>query len=304
LRLKHLQTIMKLQQNKEAINVQPMNEDYQRVERAILFLEQNFRRQPELNEVAREVGLSTFHFQRLFRRWAGISPKRFVQFLTLEFAKKMLENSCNLLDTSLEAGLSGPGRLHDLFVNVEAMTPGEFKSSGQGVKVSYGFHPSPFGECLVAATERGLSGLGFVGEDGRQRTLKDIAGRWKEAHFSEHPRRTAVFAERIFARQATSAKEPLTLVLKGTNFQIKVWEALLRVPFGAVTTYEDLAITVGRAKAIRAVGSAVGRNPISFLIPCHRVIRKTGVISHYHWGPTRKKAMLAWEAALAHPEEG
>lgn len=218
--------------------MQPMNEDYQRVEKAILFLEENFRRQPELSEVAREVGVSTFHFQRLFRRWAGISPKRFVQFLTLEFAKKMLEHSCNLLDTSLEAGLSGPGRLHDLFVNVEAMTPGEFKSNGQGVKVSYGFHPSPFGECLVAATERGLSGLGFVGEDGRQKILEDIAGRWKEAQFTEHPRRTAVFAERIFSRQAASAMEPITLVLKGTNFQIKVWEALLRVPFGAVTTYE------------------------------------------------------------------
>jgi AraC family transcriptional regulator of adaptative response/methylated-DNA-[protein]-cysteine methyltransferase len=271
--------------------------DYARVERAILFLEANYHRHPELREVAASVHLSEFHFQRLFRRWAGISPKRFLQFLTLEHAKKLLAGSHTVLDATYDAGLSSPGRLHDLFVNLEAMTPGEFKAHGAGLRIHYGFHPTPFGECLLASTERGICGLGFVDAGGREQTMRDYQSRWPEAHWEERPRLTAPFIGRIFGPARQSGDRPMTLVLHGTNFQIKVWEALLRIPLGAVIPYGDLAVRVGSARAARAVGSAVGKNPIAFLIPCHRVIRQAGKIGGYHWGAARKRAMLAWEAA-------
>jgi AraC family transcriptional regulator of adaptative response/methylated-DNA-[protein]-cysteine methyltransferase len=304
----------------------PMTEDYQRIEKAILFLEKNFHRQPDLHEVAQDAGLSAYHFQRLFRRWAGISPKRFVRFLTLAHAKQLLEKSRTLLDATYDAGLSSPGRLHDLFVNIEAMTPGEFKARGAGLKISYGFHPSPFGECWLAATGRGVCGLGFVGKGGRARALRELRNRWKEARWEENPRLTRPYIYRIFSRAggdggppsrmrdrrrstALATKRsgpqggrPLRLLLKGTNFQIKVWEALLKVPRGALTCYEDLAAAIGRRRACRAVGAAVGRNPVAFIIPCHRVIRKVGMIGDYHWGAARKKAMLAWEAARTNGE--
>jgi AraC family transcriptional regulator of adaptative response/methylated-DNA-[protein]-cysteine methyltransferase len=280
----------------------PMTEDYQRIEKAILFLEKNFHRQPDLREVAQDAGLSAYHFQRLFRRWAGISPKRFVRFLTLAHAKQLLEKSRTLLDATYDAGLSSPGRLHDLFVNIEAMTPGEFKARGAGLKISYGFHPSPFGECWLAATDRGVCGLGFVGKGGRARALRELRNRWKEAHWEENPRLTRPYIYRIFSRAGGDGGRPLTLLLKGTNFQIKVWEALLKVPRGALTCYEDLAAAIGQRRACRAVGAAVGRNPVAFIIPCHRVIRKVGMIGDYHWGAARKKAMLAWEAARTNGE--
>jgi len=277
-------------------------DDYARIERAIHFLEDNFHRQPGLKEIARSVNLSEHHFQRLFRRWAGISPKRLIQFLTLENAKRLLEKSGNLLDTTYDAGLSSPGRLHDLFVNIEGMTPGEFKAKGAGLRISYGFHASPFGECLLAVTERGVCGLGFVGKGGRGRALQDFKSRWKEARFEEDAQATRPYMDRIFGDNGLPAQtrhgdKPLTLVLKGTNFQIKVWEALLKVPRGALTCYEDLALNIGRPRALRAVGAAVGRNPVAFIIPCHRAIRKAGIIGDYHWGGARKKAMLVWEAA-------
>jgi len=271
-------------------------DEYARIEKAIHFVEENYQRQPGLKEIAQSVNLSEHHFQRLFRRWAGISPKRFVQFLTLENAKRLLERARNLLDTTYDAGLSSPGRLHDLFVNIEAMTPGEFKAKGAGLTIRYGFHPSPFGECLLAVTERGVCGLGFVGREGRGRALRDLKSRWKEARFEEDPEATRPYVARIFERDGGHDK-PLTLLLKGTNFQIKVWEALLNVPRGTVTSYEDLATRIGEPRASRAVGAAVGRNPVAFVIPCHRAIRKTGVIGDYHWGGTRKKAMLVWESA-------
>ena len=280
----------------------PMTEDYQRIEKAILFLEKNFHRQPDLREVAQDAGLSAYHFQRLFRRWAGISPKRFVRFLTLAHAKQLLEKSRTLLDATYDAGLSSPGRLHDLFVNIEAMTPGEFKARGAGLKISYGFHPSPFGECWLAATGRGVCGLGFVGKGGRARALRELRNRWKEARWEENPRLTRPYIHRIFSRAGGDGGRPLTLLLKGTNFQIKVWEALLKVPRGALTCYEDLAAAIGQRRACRAVGAAVGRNPVAFIIPCHRVIRKVGMIGDYHWGAARKKAMLAWEAARTNGE--
>jgi len=271
-------------------------DDYSRIEKAILFLEENYRRQPELREVARNVHLSEYHFHRLFRRWAGISPKRFIQFLTLTLAKKLLSGSHSVLDATYDAGLSSPGRLHDLFVNIEAMTPGEFKAQGAGLRVSYGFHPSPFGECLLAVTERGICGLGFIAKGGRARTLDDFQKRWPEARFQRNSRITQRYASRIFGGEKENGNQPITLVLRGTNFQVKVWEALLKIPMGSVTSYEDLAVSLGKSGAARAVGGAVGKNPIAFLIPCHRVIRKVGAIGDYHWGAARKKAMLAWEA--------
>jgi len=272
-------------------------EDYSRIERAILFLEENYHRQPELREVAQSVHLSEFHFHRLFRRWAGISPKRFVQFLTLEHAKKMLEGSHSVLDATYDAGLSSPGRLHDLFVNIEAMTPGEFKAKGAGLRIHYGVHATPFGECLLSVTERGICGLGFIDAGGRAQALKDFKARWPEADWQESPELTQPYISRIFGRERHKSSRPLTLLLQGTNFQIKVWEALLRIPLGSVVPYEDLAARVCSVRAARAVGGAVGKNPIAFLIPCHRVIRKAGGIGGYHWGSARKKAILAWEAA-------
>jgi AraC family transcriptional regulator of adaptative response/methylated-DNA-[protein]-cysteine methyltransferase len=276
-----------------------MNDDYTRIARAIQFLERNFHRQPSLQEIAQSVGLSEFHFQRLFRRWAGISPKRFVQFLRLEHAKRTLEQSRNLLDATYDAGLSSPSRLHHLFVSIEAMTPGEFKKQGAGLDISYGFHPTPFGECLLAVTSRGICGLGFVAKGGREETLRDLRSRFMEARFVENAQVTRPYANRIFRHARHDDGRPLTLVLKGTNFQIKVWEALLKVPMGSLTCYQDLARSIGRPTASRAVGAAVGRNPVAYLIPCHRAIRKAGVIGDYHWGGVRKKAMLVWEAAQA-----
>lgn len=274
-------------------------EDYSRIEQAIHFLEENYHRQPELREVADSVHLSEFHFQRMFRRWAGISPKRFVQYLTLEHAKKCLVGSHSVLDATYDAGLSSPGRLHDLFVNIEAMTPGEYKARGAGLSIHYGLHGSPFGDCLLAVTDRGVCGLGFVGGAGPAQILGDFQSRWPAAHWEENALLTQPYIGRIFAGERRSANRPITLVLRGTNFQLKVWEALLKIPMGSVVPYENLAVTVCSARAARAVGSAVGRNPIAFLIPCHRVIRKGGEIGGYHWGSARKKAILAWEAARA-----
>jgi AraC family transcriptional regulator, regulatory protein of adaptative response / methylated-DNA-[protein]-cysteine methyltransferase len=276
-------------------------EDYCRIEKAILFLEENYQQQPTLGEVAESVNLSEFHLQRLFRRWAGISPKRFIQFLTLEHAKRLLDGAHNILDATYDSGLSSPGRLHDLFVNVEAMTPGEFKARGAGLEIHYGFHPTPFGECLLCVTERGICALGFVAEGGRNENLRDFQSRWPEAQWVENSTLTRPYIKRIFGGEKPNGHRPLTLVLHGTNFQIKVWEALLRIPAGAVVPYEDLASAVCSAKAARAVGSAVGRNPIAFLIPCHRVIRKAGGIGGYHWGAARKRAILSWEAARTQP---
>jgi AraC family transcriptional regulator, regulatory protein of adaptative response / methylated-DNA-[protein]-cysteine methyltransferase len=275
------------------------NEDYSRIEQAILFLESHYQEQPSLEDAAQNVGLSEHHFQRLFRRWAGISPKRFVQFLTLDHAKRLLRASATVLDATFEAGLSSPGRLHDLFVQCEAVTPGEYQRQGAGLAITYGFFPTPFGECLLASTERGICTLLFVTEGGRAARLTDLASHWPGARLTENARALAPVVRRIFEPSPNGHERPLTLLLKGTNFQIKVWEALLRVPLGAVTSYGDLARRIGEPQASRAVGGAVGANPIAYLIPCHRVIRGLGVLGNYGGGVTRKKAMLAWEAAQA-----
>ncbi len=270
-------------------------EDYNRIERAILFIEQNFRRQPELKEVAASIDLSEHHFQRLFSRWAGVSPKRFLQFLTLEYAKKLLAESRNLLDVTYQAGLSSPGRLHDLFITCEAMTPGEYKKQAEELKILYGFHPSPFGEYLLSITARGVCGLDFVLDGERDSALDELKAKWAKATFVEDADRTRSFAERIF--NLVGDKQALPLILKGTNFQIKVWHALLKIPTGAIVSYNDIAAYIGQSQAAQAVGNAVARNPIGFIIPCHRVIQKVGNFGGYHWGATRKKAILGWEAS-------
>lgn len=273
--------------------------DFTRIEKAIDYLAANFQEQPDLDTVAQVAGLSPYHFQRLFKRWAGISPKRFVQFLTLDYARQQLSASASVLDAALDVGLSGPGRLHDLFVTYEAMTPGEYKRAGSEVEIAYGVHPSPFGPCFIGQTARGVCLLGFADTDDGEEVLGRFQARWPAATFRSDKRATAKTAAQIFG----GAGGRISLDLQGTNFQLKVWEALLRIPHGAVVSYEGLAESLGRPSAARAVGSAVALNPISYLIPCHRVIRKSGRISNYEWGPRRKRVMLGWEAAhFADPE--
>ena len=273
------------------------SEDYRRIEKAILFLDERFPAQPSLEEVAASVDLSSYHFQRLFKRWAGISPKRFLQFLTLDYAKRALQESASVLDATYATGLSSPSRLHDLFVAAEAVTPGEFKKKGAGLRIQYGFHPTPFGECLLARTGRGICALFFVLHGDRQETLEDLRRRWPAAELVEDHEATGPLLKQVFSGNGGKKKVPLDL--QGTNFQLKVWQALLEIPLGAVVPYEKIAECVGKPGATRAVGTAVGQNPIAFLIPCHRVIRKVGAIGGYHGGATRKRAMLAWEAARA-----
>lgn len=271
------------------------SQHYQLMEQAIRYIEANVRRQPELEEVASAVGLSEYHFQRLFSAWAGISPKRFMQFLTKESAKELLSRSENLLDTTHQVGLSSLGRLHDLFVSTEAVTPGEYKSQGAGVSIHYGIHPTPFGKCLIATTERGICHLGFVdGSEGN--AIDTLVEHWKQATMIEDFKTTAPLVNRIFLNG--QADDKLKLHLRGTNFQIKVWEALLNIPTGALTTYEHIAARIGNPRAVRAVGSAVGDNPVAYLIPCHRVIRKSGEFGNYLYGSARKKAILAREISI------
>jgi len=274
--------------------------DYQRVRRALAFLAETRFEQPPLAEVAAQAGLSEAHFQRLFKRWAGLSPKEFLQALTLDHARALLRDSATILDTAHEVGLSGPGRLHDLFVAHEAMSPGEFKAGGEGLEIAFGFHPSPFGEALVMATPRGLAGLAFCDdESGRGAILADMRRRWPRAGYLEQPQATAPLAARIFDPALWRPEAPLRLVLIGSDFEISVWQTLLRLPLGGATSYGAVAAHLGKPKAARAVGAAVGRNPLSFVVPCHRVLGKGGAITGYHWGLTRKRAMLGWEAGLA-----
>ncbi len=271
--------------------------DYSRVERAIRFLDAHAAEQPDLEAVAAEAGLSPFHFQRLFQRWAGVSPKRFLQVLTLEAAKRRLADSRSLLDVSHEVGLSGPSRLHDLFLALERMTPGEYKARAAGLTVRWGVADTSFGPACFAALDRGLCGLSFLGDGGRVAALEDLRDRWPGARLAEDPALARSYAGELEARLRGEAGRPLGLVLKGTPFQLRTWEALLRVPPGCVLAYRDLAALAGAPEAVRAVGTAVGQNPIACLIPCHRVIQATGALGGYHWGPPRKRALLAFEAA-------
>ena len=271
-------------------------EDYARVRRAIAFLSEHWRDQPDVEAVARAVGLSADGLGLLFRRWAGLTPKAFLQAITLDHARRLLRERASVLDAAYEVGLSGPGRLHDLFVTHEAMSPGEWKAGGAGITLRFGFHLCPFGNALLMATERGLAGLAFADDGEEQAVLADMQGRWPNAAYVHDPHLAAALARRIFDPARWRADQPLRIVLIGTDFELRVWETLLRVPLGRVTTYSDLAAKVCTAKAARAVGAAVGKNPLCFVVPCHRVIGKSGDLTGYHWGLTRKRAMLGWEA--------
>lgn len=269
--------------------------DYQRIESAIRYLETNYQHQPSLGEIAASLNMSEYHFQRMFTRWVGISPKRFLQYLTKEHAKELLSKSTNLLDVTYETGLSGPGRLHDLFITCEGVTPGEYKNRGEGLTIEFGLHATQFGECLLARTERGICNLIFIQEGDRGAALAILKKDWNNATLEENPSKTSPLMGQILELSASGSTSQLSLYLRGTNFQIKVWEALLRIPPGSVVAYEDIANYIGRPTAARAVSNAVANNPIPFLIPCHRVIRKEGVFGGYRYGSARKKAMLGWE---------
>jgi AraC family transcriptional regulator, regulatory protein of adaptative response / methylated-DNA-[protein]-cysteine methyltransferase len=275
----------------------PAAADYDVVRRAIAFVSEHWRAQPEIDAIAAAAGVSASDLHRLFRRWAGITPKAFLQALTLDHARRLLRDSASVLDTTFEVGLSGPGRLHDLFVTHEAMSPGEWKSGGSGLTMSYGFHPSPFGTALVMTAPRGLAGLAFADPGEEQAALADMKGRWPKANMVEDRARTAPLARRIFDSRLWRADRPLRVVLIGTDFEVRVWETLLRIPMGLAMTYSGIAAKLGASKAARAVGAAVGKNPVSFVVPCHRVLGKSGDVTGYHWGLTRKRAMLGWEAA-------
>lgn len=278
-----------------------MNKDentfnYQRIEQAILYLEKNFQHQPELDDVAEKVHLSPFHFQRLFTEWAGISPKRFLQFLTVGFLKKKLENSKNLLEVASDAGLSSQSRVYDLFTTLEGVTPQEYKLHGSGIHIDYGFHDTPFGIALIGVTERGICWLSFLATDeDRGYALESMKEHWHNSIFHQRQESTQSYIDSIFHSMNRGKK--LHVFVKGTNFQIKVWEALLRLPLGEVTTYQNIAQQINSPKAMQAVGSAVGSNHIAFLIPCHRVIRKDGILGEYRWDATRKKSIIGWEMA-------
>ena len=276
-------------------DLKQLSDDYLRIEQAILYLENHYKDQPSLDELAANIGLSEYHFQRLFTRWAGVSPKRFLQFLTKEGAKDLLDRSENLLDTTHQIGLSSLGRLHDLFVNTEAVSPGEYKSRGAGVTIRYGIHPTPFGKCLIATTDRGICHLGFV-QTSEGDAIDNLVTDWKQAKMIEDHRSTAMLVEPIF--DLGYRGQPLNVHLRGTNFQLKVWEALLQIPVGAVTTYDGIAERIGKPTATRAVGTAIGHNPIAVLIPCHRVIRKVGEFGDYRYGALRKKALLLRESSV------
>jgi AraC family transcriptional regulator of adaptative response/methylated-DNA-[protein]-cysteine methyltransferase len=273
------------------------SEDYERIAQAIAYLESNFQEQPSLDEVAARVHLSKYHFQRLFKRWAGVTPAQFTHYLTLEYAKERLRASRSVYDTTLDAGLTSPSRLHDLFINFEAVTPGEYKFFGKDLEIFYGFHPTPFGECLLAATQRGICALRFVTHGGREEVISQLKREWTQAIFIEAPTRTQHIVEKVFATMQTDDKRDFHLVLKGTNFQIQVWRALLEIPSGAMVSYQDVAGVVSKPTAARAAANAIANNPIGYLIPCHRVISKVGTTHRYRWGATRKKAILGWEAS-------
>ena len=273
--------------------------DYDQIRRAIAFLSTRWEEQPTLEALAAHLDLSPAHAQKLFKRWCGLSPKEFVQAITIDHARGLLNGAASVLEAAHEVGLSGGGRLHDLFVDHEAMTPGDYKRRGEGLEIAYGFHASPFGEALLLATDHGVAGLAFVDEDKgqtRAEALADMTERWPLARYIEAPERTHSHAERIFDPAKWSAETPVRLVLIGTDFEVRVWEALLRIPMGRAVSYADIARHLGKPSASRAVGSAVGRNPISFVVPCHRVLRGDGNLGGYHWGLTRKKALIGWEA--------
>lgn len=270
--------------------------DYQRIEKAIHYLKEHFKEQPALDEVAKQVHVSPFHFQRMFKDWAGVTPKKFLQYISVEHAKNLLKQNLSLSEVSFETGLSGTSRLHDLFINIEGMTPGEYKNGGEQLTINYSFAESPFGNIIVASTAKGICHLAFA--DDERKALSELKSLFPHASFRQVVDTIQQNALFIFTQDWKSL-DTIKLHLKGTAFQLKVWEALLKVPMGQLTTYSGIARAIGNNKASRAVGSAIGDNPVAFLIPCHRVIRSTGVIGEYHWGSNRKTAIIGWESARA-----
>lgn len=270
--------------------------NYERVAQAIDYLGKNFRQQPDLADVARQVHLSPEHFQRIFTEWAGVSPKKFMQFLTLDFLRERIYELPNLQAAADEAGLSAQSRVYDLFVNIEGVTPGAFREGGLGLKIHYGYHNTPFGLCFIAVADRGVCGLSFVDEDLKRTEFELFQQKWHFAELQNAPEKTQPVVKQIFSPDKNRLRR-LTVLAQGTNFQLKVWEALLSIPPGAVTTYSQIARSIGNPAAVRAVGSAVGSNPVGFLIPCHRVIQSTGKLGGYHWGEKRKSAIVGWEMA-------
>jgi AraC family transcriptional regulator of adaptative response/methylated-DNA-[protein]-cysteine methyltransferase len=270
--------------------------DYDSVRRAIAFISEHWRTQPTIEAMADSAGVTPDELHHLFRRWAGLTPKDFMQALTLDHAKGLLRDSASVLDAALDSGLSGPGRLHDLFVTHEAMSPGEWKNGAAGLTLRYGFHPSPFGTALLMATNRGLAGVAFADPGEEQAALADMKGRWPNAVYVEDYLSTAPLAQRIFDKDLWRPDQPLRVVLIGTDFEVRVWQTLLKIPMGRAVSYSDIAHKIDNPKASRAVGAAIGRNPVSFVVPCHRALGKDGKLTGYHWGITRKQAMLGWEA--------
>jgi len=277
-------------------DVTPTGDDYDIVRKVIEKISLDYRGQPSLEELAAEVGETPTSLQKLFTRWAGLSPKGFLQAVTLDHARRLLNEGLPLLDTALEVGMSGPGRLHDLFVTHEAMSPGDYKSRGRGLSIRYGYHPSPFGLALLMITDRGLAGLAFCDEGGEREAFADMTARWPNAAYSEDQEATAAYAMRVFDPGRWREDEKLRVVLIGSDFQLRVWEALLKIPMNKARTYSSIAAEIGKPAASRAVGAAIGANPVSFVVPCHRALGKTGALTGYHWGLTRKRAILGWEA--------
>jgi len=277
--------------------------DYEIVRRVIEHISERWRDQPSLETLAGDVGMEPTALQKLFTRWAGLSPKAFLQAVTIDHARRLLDADMPLLEASFELGLSGPGRLHDLFVTHEAMSPGEIKARGAGLTIRYGYHVCPFGIALIMVTERGLCGLAFCDAGGEGATFDDMAARWPFAAFAEDMAATAPYAARIFAPGTWRQDQPLRVVLIGTDFQVSVWEALLKIPMGRAEAYSSIADRIGRPKASRAVGAAVGANPVSFVVPCHRAVGKSGALTGYHWGLTRKRAILGWEAGQLNADQ-
>jgi AraC family transcriptional regulator of adaptative response/methylated-DNA-[protein]-cysteine methyltransferase len=282
-------------------DITPADGDYEVVRRCIEKISLDYRDQPSLEALAEAVGETPTGLQKLFTRWAGLSPKAFLQAVTLDHARKLLDQGMPLLETSYEVGMSGPGRLHDLFVTHEAMSPGDYKSRGAGLTIRYGFHLSPFGVALIMVTERGLAGLAFNDAGNERAALADMSGRWPNATYVEDMAATAPYAARIFDPAKWRGDQPLRVVMIGSDFQLRVGEALLRIPMGKARSYSAIASEIGAPQANRAVGAAVGANPLSFVVPCHRAVGKSGALTGYHWGLTRKRAILGWEAGqLAH----
>lgn len=276
-----------------------MDTNYDTVKRAISYISEKWNNQPDNAEIAAAAGVPVFQLNRMFKNWAGLTPQSFLQAVTMDHAKTLLLDDVPLLDASYELGLSGPSRLHDLFVTYESMSPGVYKDKGKGLTVQYGWHPSPFGDALVMINDRGLMGLAFADADDYRSALTDMMGRWPNADYQENSAATVPYARRIFSTDEWQADQPLRIVLIGTDFEIRVWEMLLRIPLGKLTSYSNLATALDQPKAARAVGGAVGRNPISFVVPCHRVVGKSGAITGYHWGINRKRALLGWEAGIS-----